>query len=88
MYIRPKISQEPRLLRFRQRKGLFCSLEDLALTLSQTISAARNGTDLIIPTNKAVHPFLYLVCTRLASLVRSLTANQEVPGSFPGLVEG
>ena len=25
---------------------------------------------------------------RLAQLVRSLTANQEVPGSSPGLVEG
>ena len=25
---------------------------------------------------------------RLAQLVRSLTANQEVPGSIPGLVEG
>ena len=28
------------------------------------------------------------VCARLAQLVRSLTANQEVPGSIPGLVEG
>ena len=28
------------------------------------------------------------VCARLAQLVRSLTANQEVPGSSPGLVEG
>ena len=27
-------------------------------------------------------------CARLAQLVRSLTANQEVPGSIPGLVEG
>ena len=29
-----------------------------------------------------------LVCARLAQLVRSLTANQKVPGSIPGLVEG
>ena len=29
-----------------------------------------------------------LVCARLAQLVRSLTANQEVSGSIPGLVEG
>ena len=28
------------------------------------------------------------VCARLAQLVRSLTANQKVPGSIPGLVEG
>ena len=28
------------------------------------------------------------MCARLAQLVRSLTANQEVPGSSPGLVEG
>ena len=28
------------------------------------------------------------VCTRLAQLVRSLTANQKVPGSIPGLVKG
>ena len=28
------------------------------------------------------------VCARLAQLVRSLTAIQEVPGSSPGLVEG
>ena len=28
------------------------------------------------------------VCARLAQLVRYLTANQEVPGSIPGLVEG
>ena len=28
------------------------------------------------------------VCTRLAQLVRSLTANQKVPGSIPSLVEG
>ena len=27
-------------------------------------------------------------CARLVQLVRSLTANQEVPGSSPGLVEG
>ena len=27
-------------------------------------------------------------CARLAQLVRSLTANQTVPGSIPGLVEG
>ena len=27
-------------------------------------------------------------CAWLAQLVRSLTANQEVPGSSPGLVEG
>ena len=26
-------------------------------------------------------------CARLAQLVRSLTANQKVPGSIPGLVE-
>ena len=30
----------------------------------------------------------YCVCARLAQLVRSLTANPEVPGSVPGLVEG
>ena len=29
-----------------------------------------------------------IVCARLAQLVRSLTANQKVPGSIPGLVEG
>ena len=29
-----------------------------------------------------------LLCARLAQLVRSLTANQKVPGSIPGLVEG
>ena len=29
-----------------------------------------------------------VLCARLAQLVRSLTANQEVPGSSPGLVEG
>ena len=28
------------------------------------------------------------VCARLAQLVRSLTANHEVPGSIPSLVEG
>ena len=28
------------------------------------------------------------VCARLAQLVRSPTANQEVSGSIPGLVEG
>ena len=28
------------------------------------------------------------VCARLAQLVRSLTSNQKVPGSIPGLVEG
>ena len=28
------------------------------------------------------------VCVRLVQLVRSLTANQEVLGSIPGLVEG
>ena len=27
------------------------------------------------------------VCVRLAQLARSLTANQEVPGSSPGLIE-
>ena len=32
--------------------------------------------------------FSFFVCARLAQLVRSLTANQEVPGSIPGLVEG
>ena len=37
--------------------------------------------------NKAIFPFLF-VCARLAQLIRSLTANQEVPGSIPGLVEG
>ena len=31
---------------------------------------------------------LILVCARLAQLVRSLTANQKVPGSILGLVEG
>ena len=31
---------------------------------------------------------MYVVCARLAQLVRSLTANQKVPGSIPGLVEG
>ena len=30
----------------------------------------------------------YIVCARLAQLVRSLPANQEVRGSIPGLVEG
>ena len=30
----------------------------------------------------------HIVCARLAQLVRSLTANQEVPGSSSGLVEG
>ena len=34
------------------------------------------------------HKTRYIVCARLAQLVRSLTANQEVPGSSPGLVEG
>ena len=29
-----------------------------------------------------------VICARLAQLVRSLTANQEVPGSSLGLVEG
>ena len=29
-----------------------------------------------------------VVCARLAQLVRSLTANQKVPGSIPGLVKG
>ena len=29
-----------------------------------------------------------LLCARLAQSIRSLTANQEVPGSIPGLVEG
>ena len=29
-----------------------------------------------------------IVCARLAQLVRSLTANEKVPGSIPGLVEG
>ena len=33
------------------------------------------------------NPYL-MVCARLAQLVRSLTANQAVPGSIPGLVEG
>ena len=28
------------------------------------------------------------MCAKLAQLVRSLTANQEVPGSSPGPVEG
>ena len=28
------------------------------------------------------------VCARLAQSVKSATANQEVPGSVPGLVEG
>ena len=28
------------------------------------------------------------VCARLVQLLRSLTANQKVPGSIPGLVEG
>ena len=32
--------------------------------------------------------FSSAVCARLAQLVRSLTANQKVPGSIPGLVEG
>ena len=27
-------------------------------------------------------------CVRLVQLVRSLTANQKVPGSIPGLIEG
>ena len=31
---------------------------------------------------------LYVVCARLVQLVRSLTANQEVPGSSPDLVVG
>ena len=31
---------------------------------------------------------LYYFLARLAQLVKSLTANQEVPGSIPGLVEG
>ena len=31
---------------------------------------------------------IHIKCARLAQLVRSLTANQEVPGSSPGLVEG
>ena len=30
---------------------------------------------------------MHAVCARLARLLRSLTANQEVPGSIPGLVE-
>ena len=30
---------------------------------------------------------VYYVCARLAQLVRSLTANQKVPGSTPGLVK-
>ena len=29
-----------------------------------------------------------VVCARLEQLVRSLTTNQEVPGSIPGMVEG
>ena len=32
--------------------------------------------------------FTKSVCARLAQLVGSLTANQEVPGTSPGLVEG
>ena len=31
---------------------------------------------------------MFVFCARLAQLVRSLTASQEVPGSIPGLVEG
>ena len=38
------------------------------------IAGAIDGTHIRVP--------------RLAQLVRSLTANQEVPGSSPGLVEG
>ena len=36
----------------------------------------------------AITNYSKFVCARLVQLVRSLTANQEVPGSIPGLVEG
>ena len=44
----------------------------------------------VIHSGTVLHMFfeIRLQCARLAQLVRSLTANQEVPGSSPGLVEG
>ena len=43
---------------------------------------------IVLEQKELCHAQTQLVCARLAQLVRSLTANQEVPGSSPGLVEG
>ena len=52
-------------------------------------STARLGEALVIIIRYIQENFVQVeVCARLAQLVRSLTANQEVPGSSPGLVEG
>ena len=51
-----------------------------------------NQAVLTMPSNLAilykVYEFSFKFNKRLAQLVRSLTANQKVPGSIPDLVEG
>ena len=39
------------------------------------------------PSHNSFHQNTIQECVRLAQLVRSLTANQEVPGSIPALVK-
>ena len=57
------------------------------------LSPSRRGRlsihQFIVPHPKAtlLLYFDFIVCARLAQLVRSLTANQEVPGSIPGNFE-
>ena len=59
-----------------------CRVPLLLVALETTTEAQSNLSAL----QRAL--LLFKPCARLAQLVRSLTANQEVPGSIPGLVEG
>ena len=61
--------------------------EHTAMCLQKLAATPENMV--LLPEN--IKPYIstsLASCARLAQLVRSLTANQEVPGLIPGLVEG
>ena len=64
----------------------YSQLEELntAMCLQKLAATPEN----MVPLPENIKPYIstsLASCARLAQLVRSLTANQEVPGSIPGL---
>ena len=57
----------------------------LFYTTCRVVIETENSVGIEAPRSKSQ---IIILCARLAQLVRSLTANQKVPGSIPGLVEG
>ena len=65
-------------------------IDQIFLKMSNVLGFALDGDgDLLVhvPILFIVIQYMYM-CARLMQLVRSLTANQEVPDSIRGLVEG